>query len=117
VPLAWHPRLLHTSPKERNRWRLIGRGKGTHWPDLDEDISVENLLFGNPSDRANHFLALGMGGWNRVQHSRSVVAGYVLGEVSLVCLPGDIRPLVSDRRSVLAKLAMQKAASNEYLKP
>ena len=49
VPLAWYPRLLHGSSKERNRWRLIGRGEGIHWPDLDEDISVENLLFGNPS--------------------------------------------------------------------
>ncbi len=49
VPLAWYPRLLYGSPKERNRWRLIGRGEGINWPDLDEDISVENLLFGNPS--------------------------------------------------------------------
>jgi hypothetical protein len=49
VPLAWYPRLLHGSSKERSRWRLIGKGEGIHWPDLDEDISVENLLFGNPS--------------------------------------------------------------------
>ena len=49
VPLAWYPRLLRGSPKERNRWRLIGRGEGVHWPDFDEDISVENLLSGNPS--------------------------------------------------------------------
>jgi hypothetical protein len=49
VPLAWYPRLLHGNPKERNRWRLIGKGEGIHWPDLDEDISVENLLSGNPS--------------------------------------------------------------------
>ena len=49
VPLAWYPRLLHGSSKERRRWRLIGKGEGIHWPDLDEDISVENLLFGNPS--------------------------------------------------------------------
>jgi hypothetical protein len=49
VPLAWYPRLLHGTSKERNRWRLIGRGEGIHWPDLDEDISIENLLSGNPS--------------------------------------------------------------------
>ena len=49
VPLAWYPRLLHGSSKERSRWRLIGKGEGIHWPDLDEDISVENLLSGNPS--------------------------------------------------------------------
>jgi hypothetical protein len=49
VPLAWYPRLLHGSSEERNNWRLIGGGEGIHWPDLDEDISVENLLAGKPS--------------------------------------------------------------------
>jgi len=49
VPLAWYPRLLQVTPKERNNWRLIGNSEGIHWPDLDEDISVENLLRGNPS--------------------------------------------------------------------
>lgn len=46
VPLAWYPRLAHGTPAERTNWRLIGRGEGVHWPDLDEDISVENLLSG-----------------------------------------------------------------------
>jgi hypothetical protein len=49
VPLAWFPRLLHGTPAERDKWRLIGDGEGIHWPDLDEDISVENLLLGKPS--------------------------------------------------------------------
>ena len=49
VPLAWFPRLLHGTAQERSHWRLIGRGEGIHWPDLDEDISVENLLAGSPS--------------------------------------------------------------------
>lgn len=49
VPLAWFPRLLHATPKERNNWRLIGKGHGIHWKDLDEDISVEGLLAGKPS--------------------------------------------------------------------
>lgn len=49
VPLAWYPRLLHGSPKERDNWRFIGDNEGIHWPDLDEDISVENLLGGRPS--------------------------------------------------------------------
>lgn len=49
APLAWYPRLLHGAPEERNNWRLIGNGEGIHWPDLDEDISVENVLFGQPS--------------------------------------------------------------------
>ena len=49
VPLAWFPRLLHGTPDERNKWRLIGDGEGIHWPALDEDISVENLILGKPS--------------------------------------------------------------------
>lgn len=49
VPLAWFPRLSHATAKERKNWRIIGRGHGIHWEDLDEDISVENLLSGNPS--------------------------------------------------------------------
>ena len=49
VPLAWYPRLAHGTPKERNHWRLIGRGDGIHWPDLDEDISVEGILAGRHS--------------------------------------------------------------------
>jgi len=49
VPLEWFPRLLHATPEERSHWRLIGRGHGVHWGDIDEDISVEGLLAGRPS--------------------------------------------------------------------
>jgi hypothetical protein len=49
VPLAWYPRLSHGSKKERNNWRRIGKGYGIHWEDLDEDISVENLILGQTS--------------------------------------------------------------------
>lgn len=49
VPLAWYPRLSHAATEERNRWRLIGDGRGIHWPDLDEGISIENLLAGKAS--------------------------------------------------------------------
>jgi hypothetical protein len=49
APLAWYPRLLHGSARERANWRLIGRGYGIHWEDLDEDISVEGLLAGRAS--------------------------------------------------------------------
>lgn len=49
VPLAWFPRLFHGTPAERSKWRLIGDGEGIHWPDLDEDISVENLILGKSS--------------------------------------------------------------------
>jgi len=49
VPLAWFPRLLNGLSEERQNWRLIGGGQGIHWPDLDEDISLENLLLGRHS--------------------------------------------------------------------
>ena len=49
VPVTWYPRLAAGSPVERDHWRLIGQGEGIHWPDLDEDISVENLLRGTRS--------------------------------------------------------------------
>lgn len=49
APVAWYPRLSHGTTEERNHWRLVGGGRGIHWPDLDEDISVENLLAGKPS--------------------------------------------------------------------
>jgi hypothetical protein len=50
VPIAWYPRLSHGSGEERGNWRLIGDGLGIHWPDLDEDISIEGLLLGYPSN-------------------------------------------------------------------
>jgi len=49
VPTAWYPRLLNASKKERENWRLLGKGSGVHWESLDEDISVEGLLAGRPS--------------------------------------------------------------------
>jgi hypothetical protein len=56
VPLAWYPRLVHGAPQERNHWELIGDGEGIHWPDLDEDLSVEGLLLGRPSGESQRSL-------------------------------------------------------------
>ena len=44
APLAWFPRLENADEQQRGNWRLIGGGVGIHWPDVDEDISVESLL-------------------------------------------------------------------------
>lgn len=49
VPLVWYPRLLNATAAERGNWRLIARGEGIHWPDLDEDISIAALVSGQPS--------------------------------------------------------------------
>ncbi len=51
VPLAWSWRLSDATPKQRVNFRLIGAGQGVHWPDVDEDISVEGMLHGIPAGR------------------------------------------------------------------
>jgi len=49
VPMAWFPRLLRGTAKQRANWKIIGDGEGIHWPDLDEDLSAEGLLRGAPA--------------------------------------------------------------------
>ncbi|MCE9592211.1 MAG: DUF2442 domain-containing protein [Planctomycetes bacterium] len=49
TPLAWYPRLMNGTPRERQNFKIIGGGEGVHWPDLDEDLSVEGMLAGLPS--------------------------------------------------------------------
>ncbi len=56
VPVGWFPRLAQGSQAERANWRLIGRGLGIHWPDLDEDISIESLLTGRRSRESDSSL-------------------------------------------------------------
>ena len=75
VPLAWYPRLAHGTAAERSNWQLIGRGEGIHWPDLDEDISVEGMLAGRPSGEAQSSLHKWLKGRaslanNRMQRTR-----------------------------------------------
>jgi hypothetical protein len=53
APLVWYPRLLHGTAAERNEHQLIGDGLGIHWPQLDEDVSVEGILAGRKSYRSN----------------------------------------------------------------
>jgi hypothetical protein len=49
VPLTWFPRLVYATQEQLDNWRLIGRGHGIHWDDIDEDISIEGLIAGRPS--------------------------------------------------------------------
>lgn len=57
VPLAWYPRLAQSLPADRQVHQLIGRGLGIHWPELDEDISLENILLGQPSGESEQSFA------------------------------------------------------------
>jgi len=51
VPLAWSWRLSEATPKQREHYELIGDGQGVHWPDIDEDISAEGMLYGIPAQK------------------------------------------------------------------
>jgi hypothetical protein len=51
VPLNWSWRLSDATPEQRGRYQILGSGEGVRWPDLDEDISVEGMLFGIPARR------------------------------------------------------------------
>jgi hypothetical protein len=51
VPLAWSWRLSEATPKQRANYEIIGDGQGMHWPDIDEDISAEGMLYGIPAPR------------------------------------------------------------------
>ncbi|MGF1613422.1 MAG: DUF2442 domain-containing protein [Gammaproteobacteria bacterium] len=52
VPVSWYPRLENATVAERQSWELIGSGAGIHWEVVDEDISVEALLAGKPSNES-----------------------------------------------------------------
>jgi hypothetical protein len=56
VPLTWYPRLLHGSADERKFWRLNASSEGIHWPELDEDVSVQNLILGQASGESQRSL-------------------------------------------------------------
>ncbi len=51
VPLAWSWRLSEATPKQRAHYEIIGDGQGVHWPDVDEDISAEGMLYGIPAHK------------------------------------------------------------------
>jgi hypothetical protein len=52
VPLAWYPRLLAATPRQRANWCRAAGGYGIHWPEIDEDLSTEGLLRGAPAPDA-----------------------------------------------------------------
>jgi Protein of unknown function (DUF2442) len=66
VPLAWSWRLSDATPQQRMNFRLIGTGQGIHWPDVDEDISVDGMLHGAPAHRPRPTMAAKRGGPTRV---------------------------------------------------
>ncbi len=51
VPLVWSWRLMEATPEQRKNYKIIGDGHGVHWPDVDEDISADGMLYGMPAPR------------------------------------------------------------------
>lgn len=51
VPLAWSWRLSEANPEQRNHFEILGDGQGVHWPEIDEDISIDGMLYGSPARR------------------------------------------------------------------
>lgn len=51
VPLVWSWRLAEATPEQRANFKIIGAGEGVHWPDIDEDLSAEGMLYGSPAPR------------------------------------------------------------------
>ena len=56
VPLEWSWRLAEATPEQRTHFEMIGDGHGVHWPDIDEDISAEGMLYGVPASRPKHHM-------------------------------------------------------------
>lgn len=52
VPLLWFPRLLAARPEQRQQVEIGGGGRGLHWDELDEDLSVAGLLGGGDHQAA-----------------------------------------------------------------
>ena len=46
APLVWFPRLASATAQQLENYELLGDGEGIHWPDVDEDLSIEGLLRG-----------------------------------------------------------------------
>lgn len=70
VPLGWFPRLANSTRKERNEWRLVGKGQGIHSPLIDEDVGVEGLLAGRPSGEGQESFKK----WMTTRLAKSIVA-------------------------------------------
>jgi Protein of unknown function (DUF2442) len=46
IPILWFPKLADATPEQRANFEILGQGEGIHWPDIDQDLSVEGLLRG-----------------------------------------------------------------------
>lgn len=73
VPIGWYPRLAYGTPAERDNFQISGAGYGIHWPDLNEDIGVEGLLWGKKSTESQASFEQWLNSRNCILPSRSNV--------------------------------------------
>lgn len=52
IPLSWYPRLDCANDTERNDWEFFQEGAAIHWPTIDEDIRITDLLAGRHSEES-----------------------------------------------------------------
>ena len=70
VPLTWYPKLLKAIPQKRAHWEVCGGGYGIHWPEIDEDLSVDGLLRGAPAPKSIKMIATKGNIHRKTIHSR-----------------------------------------------
>jgi hypothetical protein len=46
IPIIWFPVLHKATLKQRQKYEIGGGGTSIHWPEIDEDLSVANLMAG-----------------------------------------------------------------------
>ncbi len=46
VPVIWFPLLYEATPEQRELYEIGGGGVSLHWSEIDEDLSVANLMAG-----------------------------------------------------------------------
>jgi len=103
VPLKWYPRLQHGASKQRKNYRLIGAGLGIHWPDLDEDISIEAVLAGRQSKESEKSFR----SWQKIQKLKARVSE----PVNKTACPVIVYHTLSPQTRALRRLARQPAHS------
>lgn len=87
VPTVLYPRLQFGSATERRNFRLIGEGCGIHWEDLEEDISIANLIAGQGSAEAPRSILT----WLLNRAARKSASGNRTPRIKIVNVPAKAR--------------------------
>lgn len=47
IPIVWFPRLANATNSQLENYELLGDGENVYWLEIDEDLSVADLLRGS----------------------------------------------------------------------